>query len=326
MNVSTARPIHTLRHSLQKRLTTYFAEWKQPQPFDWKAVLLILVGTLALFPLTSRLPNLGYEWFYFDAGRWTPNYPPWMPVVLQPLLMWDWRTGLALLTGVLYMTVAVSAWREAMPYGRQARLGAALLALLSAPVLMLTWLGNASPIVLLGVVALPFGVPLATVQPHLGPWALLARRRSTLFGLGFLLLTLLIWGFWPERYLGAEYYQHEIALGWFNLGLPVLLVGLVMLCFTNADPLRLMAVGAFITPYLMAVHLVVLLPSIGRVRGWRQWLLWGSAWLPLLPVMFFDELWAKYPAMIFPLLVWWLLRPDQQALASTNSDIVTISE
>ena len=261
---------------LQARVKNYIAEWKQPLPFDWRSVLLILVGTVVLYPLMSRLPNLGYEWYYFDSGRWNVSYPPWMPIALQPLIMWDWRTGLALLTGLLYMSVAVGAWREAKPYGMQARLGAALLAMLTAPVLMLTWLGNAAPTVLFGVIALPFGIPFATVQPHVAPWAFLARRRSTLFGLGFLVITLVIWGFWPDRYASMAsgfLIGHEIALGWGALGVPVLLTGIIMLLFTNADPIRLMAVGAFMTPYLMSVHLVLLVPALGRVRGWRQWLL-----------------------------------------------------
>lgn len=162
----------------------------------------------------------------------------------------------------------------------------------------------------MGIVALPLGIPWATVQPHLAPWALLARRSWTLWGLGFLTLTLIVWGPWPIQILTnvEGSLGQPIAMGWINLGWPILLVGLVLLPFTNADPLRLIAAGAFVAPYLMAVHLVLLLPAIGRVTGWRRVVLWLSAWLTLLPAMFYSDA-AKLAAMIFPLAVWWLLRP-----------------
>jgi hypothetical protein len=40
---------------------------------------------------------------------------------------------------------------------------------------MLLWQGHVVEVTLLGLIALPFGIPFATIQPHLTPWALLAR-------------------------------------------------------------------------------------------------------------------------------------------------------
>jgi len=299
-----------LRVWIQARLGAYLRDWNQKESFDWRSVAAIIAGTVILFPLFVQLPNLGLEWYHFDLGTWDVSYPPWMPLAISPLKLWGWRTGLALLTGLLFMSTAVAAAREARMRGRASMLGAAALAVTTAPVLMLTWLGNVAPLTLFGLVALPFGIPWATLQPHLAPWALLARRQWTIWGIAFLALTFLIWGFWFSRYFTLSgILAHPIAMGWQNLGFPFLVIGLVMLVFTNADPLRLIAVGAFVTPYLMPHHLLLLPPAIGRTQGYARLVLWGSAWLTLFPPMFAPHLWAKYVAMLFPLVVWWLLRP-----------------
>jgi hypothetical protein len=258
---------------------------------------------------------LGWEWPFYASGQIDATYPPYLYLALKPLSIWDWRTGVGLLNGPLLMTVAVSTAREALRQGdrRSSRLSAAALALLTAPVLMLMWEGHAAPVTLFGLLALPFGVPYALIQPHIAPWSLLARRRWTLFAIGFGLLTLAIWGLWPLQVIGlaSSSIAHPIAMGWSRLGWPVLLVGLLMLLNINADPLRLMAMGAFITPYANAVHFVLLLPAIGRVRGWRRLLLWLGAWLAVLPYGF-GSIPAKYAAMLFPLAVWWFLRPQSK--------------
>lgn len=308
------KPWERVVGAIRRRAAVYLAEWKQPAPFDWRAALWLCGGSLILLPLTTRLPALAYEWPLYRAGVFDATYPPWLQLAISPLAVWEWRTGAALLFGLLFMSVAIGTAREARGQSRGSMLGGVLLALVTAPVLMLLWEGNASILTLMGVVMLPLGVPWATVQPHLAPWALLARRSWTLWGLVFLALTLIVWGPWPIQILmnveGSL--GHPIAMGWINLGWPLLLIGLALLPFTNADPLRLIAVGAFIAPYLMAVHLVLLLPAIGRVTGWQRVALWLCAWLTLLPAMFYSDE-SKLAAMIFPLAVWWLLKPAAHA-------------
>lgn len=296
---------------LKYRIDTFRRDWVRDEPFDWRPTLAILISTIVLAPLVAQLPNLGFEWYHFDLGTYNVSYPPWMPAALSPLLVWEWRTGLALLTSLLLASTAIGAAREAKASGRASILGAALLAVCTAPVLMLMWLGNAATVTLFGVIALPFGIPLATVQPHLGSWALLARRKWTIWGIVFLIFTFVVWGWWPSRYFDLGFLlAHPIAMGWRNLGWPILVIGLILLVFSNADPLRLIAVGTFFAPYLMAVHLLLLTPAIGRTRGRARFILWLAAWLPLLVPMF-ATIWAKYLAMLFPLLVWWLLRPHK---------------
>jgi hypothetical protein len=207
------------------------------------------------------------------------------------------------------MAASVAAARESRAYPRSARLGAALLAVLSAPVWMLMWQGTIDGVVLLGFVLLPPGVLWMLLKPQIAVWGILARRNWVLSAIVCLAISLLIWGWWPQDMLTAlsHLVGHPIAMGWQVLGLPVLLVGLVLLLCSDADPLRLMAAGSFLAPYLMSVHLVLLLPAIGRVNGLSRWVLWAASWLLILPPMF-QTLWSKYLAMVFPLAVWWLLR------------------
>jgi hypothetical protein len=304
---------------IERRITVLRQEWMQNEAFDWRSTLAIVVGAIVLTPLFIQFPNLGWDWYYFHIGTWNFSYPPWMPVVLAPLLVRDWRLGLAILTCVLFVTTAVAAAREAKSFGRSSMLNAALLAICTGPVWMLTWQGNVVPVTLFGLIALPFGVPLATVQPHLASWALLARRKWMIWGIGFLIMTFIVWGWWPSRYYDlSRVLSHPIAMGWGNLGWPLLVVGLVLLVFSNADPLRLIAVGTFITPYLMPVHMLLLTPAIGRVRGWRRVVIWAGAQLTLIPVMFVT-IESKYVAMLFPLLVWWVLRPRETAAVQVTT-------
>ena len=303
-----------LRVRLRQRIASLIAEWKQPVPFDWRSVVAIIAGAVILMPLTYRLPMLGYEWHFYHNGTIGGNYPPYLHPVIRPFtFMEDWRLSYALVAGILLMSVAVVTHREARQDTRSARLGAALLALFSAPVMMLLWVGNVSSLTVFSLAALPIGIPLALVQPHITPWAIVSRRQWLIWGAAFGILTLLIWGPWPLRLINVPdvKMEHPIAMGWRRIGWPFLVIGLVMLAFSNLDPLRLMAAGAFLTPYTLQVHLVVLIPALGRVNGWRRVALWLCSWLLFLPGMFATD-WSKYLAMVFPLTVWWMLRPRQQ--------------
>lgn len=311
--------------SLMRRLilwvSTYAAEWQQPAPFDWKATLTVVIGTIVLLPLTTQLPMLGYEWPFYISGQVDINYPPYLQLAIKPFSIWPWRLGVAILCGLLPMTVAMSTFREAsrISSNRLFRFGSSTLALLTPLIPMLMWEGNASIITMFGLLSLPYGVLFAVIQPHLPVWAMLARRRWTLFGIGFGILSLFIWGLWPIHTVTnmGNWIGHPSALGWSSMGWPVAVVGLFMLPFVNANPLRLMAVGAFLIPYALPVHFVLMLPAIGRVRGWRQVLLWASVWLLLLPYAY-QTLWSKYIAMLFPLLVWWFLRNQPTADADDS--------
>jgi hypothetical protein len=87
------------------------------------------------------------------------------------------------------------------------------------------------------------------------------------------------------------------------------LLGLVLLIFTNRDPLRLIAAGIFVSPYLLPYHCIVVLPAMGRVRGWQQFVLWLSS-VTLLLAVGIETMEIKIIALSFPLLVWLFLAPS----------------
>lgn len=299
MNLRTASRIH---------IRNYLNTWKQVEPFDWRALAACLVGGILLYPLVSRLPVVGWDWYYWFKPGIIDFYPPWTPYLLAPFTALPWRSGLALLNSLTLMTVAVAAGREAWKSGRRSMLGAALFALITPQVMMALWLGNVEGLVLLGLVALPPGVILLLLKPHLGAWALLARRRWLLWAAGWGLVSLVLWGWWPSRVFGemGRLSQNYFTIGWYDLGWPVLAVGILLILLSNADPLRLMAAGFFLTPYLMPNHMLLLLPALGRLGGWKRLLLWAIIWLSGIASGLERGPW-RYLALIFPLSVWLLL-------------------
>src|SRR5262249_41802163 len=151
--------------------------------------------------------------------------------------------------------------------------GAVVLAILSPPVLMLLWDGQIDGVALLGFLALPWGIPLLIAKPTITIFALLARPRWVVWAGAFLALSFLVWGWWPAQVLATldGRNQHPMAMGWQVLGWPIAVLGLVLLFFTpRSDPLRLMAAGSFLLPYLMPYQYVCLLPALGRLEARRQ--------------------------------------------------------
>jgi hypothetical protein len=124
------------------------------------------------------------------------------------------------------------------------------------------------------------------------------------------IVSILIWGWWPSTIIAARSHSPAApsAMGWLAMGWPVFLLGLLLFPFSGPDPLRLMASGVLLTPFFMPYHYVFLLPALGRVRGWRRWVLWLLAWTTAA-VLVFGGL-AKYFALSFPIAVWILASPQ----------------
>lgn len=282
---------------------------------DWRSVLAVLAGALILWPLTDRLPMLGFDWRVYFWARDFRQYPPWIEWALAPLLALPWRQGLSALNALLLMTVAVSVARQV--YRRSERvtqavtneaLGAALLALLTPPVAVLLWVGNIESLALFGMLILPVGVMWVLLKPHLGVWMILARRSWLVWATVFGVITLVVWPLWPLRVGGsvAERIQHPSAFGWASLGWPMILIGGALFIFSPPEPLALMAAGSFLSPFLMPQHFVLMLPALGVARGRKRLALWAAAWLLLIPLMFNGPI--KALALGFPLMVWWVIK------------------
>jgi hypothetical protein len=278
------------------------------------SALVVLVGGLILTPLIMQLPLLGFDWqACFEAeGSFLPplgdcyaQYPPWTPFILRPWTILPWRVGLSFQLGMMLMAVAVSTAKGAFRYAE-----AVVLALFTPPILWLLWLGQIDGLALWGLMFMPFGILWALTKPNITVWALFARWQWVAVAAVVGIVSVLIWGWWPETLLAARSHctQHPAAMGWVNTGWPVLVLGLLLFPFSGSDPLRLMASGALLMPFVMPYHFMMLLPALGRVRSYRRWFLWGLAWTTAAVPAFGG--WTKYLALSFPIAVWILVSPD----------------
>jgi hypothetical protein len=302
----------------------WFRQWAQPEAWDWRAALAIMLGSLLLWPLTNLLPMLGYDWYIYFWQHDFRQYPQWIEWSLAPLLALPWRTGLAWLNAILLMSVAVAAAREV--YRRATRITAAvrvdallaaLMALLTIPVLVLLWVGNIDGLALMGLLVMPVGIFWITLKPHLGLWAVLSRRSWTIWAIIFCGVMLLLFPGWPFRLVASlgDRLQHTSAFGWASLGVWMIPIGIVLLVKSPADPVMLIAAGCFLSPFLMPQHFVLLAPAYGRVSGLSRLLLWVVSWLLIIPLAV-PGVWGgliKALALFYPLLVWFLLRKSSIA-------------
>lgn len=292
----------------------------------WRTLLAIIAGTILYTPLLGRFGFLGMDWLvYFAVERFgnvqqrpNPVYPPWViPILLRPLTTLSPYTGLAILNGLTLATLVVLTFS----YARFTRPDARLYALISVVLVVLCplpwmelWLGQNEVLILLGLALMPLGMPLLIGKLHLGVWAVLGSRRNILWAAGWVLLSLMIWGLWPLTSLRYSVpadasNPHPILMGWGATSPIFALLGVILLLFSNRDPLRLIAAGTFISPYMMPYHYLILLPAFGRVRAWQQVILWLTT-LTLLFEVGFSTPESKIIALSFPLLVWIFLAPS----------------
>ena len=292
-------------------------------------LLMIISGGLLLAPLTAQLPLLGWDWYYFFTAHhphytlYSANsaYPPFARYFIEMLTWLPWRDSFAILGGITLVSITIGTWRAGGGYG------SIVLALFSAPVWMLLWVGHPDGLALAGVVSGFF--PLTLIKPQITSWSLLADRRRLVASLLYLALTMIVWPLWPFNFRYATV-GHEADLGWKSTGYwPVAMLGLLLLVRAGRNPWRLMAAGSLVSPYLMPFHLVVLVPAIGAARGWKKGVLLLASWV----VFFGAMLWRPMNIVIllYPLSVYtclsnfrevarfslWLCHKNKQASSST---------
>jgi hypothetical protein len=263
---------------------------------------MISFGALVIYPVVSRLPMLGWDWYFFfnlndpTYNLTTPNsaYPPFAGYLIATLTWLNWRNSLAFLNSLTIISVVIGTWSQGGRYG------SVLLTLLSPPLWMLLWGGHPDGLILLGL--LTGLIPLALIKPQLSVWSTLGNRRLFSWTAIFLLVTFLVWPAWPLRMTQATLH-HEAAFGWVEIGWPVAVIGVAMLLGAGTNAFRLMAAGMLISPYLMPYNLAILLPVIGNMRGNRKLLLWLSTWL--LPLGVGLGGWGKYLNLIFLVTAYW---------------------
>jgi len=252
---------------------------------------------------------LGYDWHRLFYPGVLDQYPPWMGFIFEPFRLISWRGSLALVNSISIIGVAVITACQTKKVIWDG-LHAALLALLTPPLWFLLWDGQIDGLVLISLLILPWSVPLALLRPQILGWVLLFRRRWAYSMVAWIGASFVFWGWWLDDSLrrSGGSISHPTAMGWAVLGWPILLLGLLMLLQSKGEPWRILAASMVAAPYLQPYHMVLLLPSLGLISGWKRWLLWGWAWVVGLVPAFMGV--TRYLALGFPIAVWWLLRND----------------
>ncbi|MFN8459424.1 MAG: hypothetical protein U0401_33040 [Anaerolineae bacterium] len=278
----------------------------QNRSLSWRDYLLFIgIGVPVFASIGVFVPAngfLGYDWYYyFSTGERSAAlsyYPPWVTYVSY--LTWPGLIGITLsgLALALYQ-------RRASPLV----MGLTFLAL---PALWVVFLGQIEGLVVFGLTGLPWLAPLITIKPQVGYLAFLARKQYLGVLVGWLALSVLIWGVWPLDMLTIGNFTawqepHDISL--FPWSLPLVLV---LLWFSRGDVDLLMLAGIFMLPYVHPYHYFVVLPALARINTWLAVLIIIISWLPLLANWFGP--WCWHLGHLVPALLWVSLYLKQRTL------------
>jgi len=244
-------------------------------------ILTVLFTVAALF-LPAKLP-LAFDWIHFfeKAHNIPAFYPPWTALIVR-YLTWP------LLIGLTLSTYAVAVMKRARS------VVSAVAAFVAMPLWWVLFLGQLDGLALLGVLGLPWLMPLALIKPQIAGFAILTRRKCLIAAVCFVLLSFAFWGFWPAKML--DYHADRLdSAGYIGLGLWGLpLAALVLWAVPGWDADKLMLAGAFITPALIPYQLLPLMPAIACLPWWLAWIVALSSWLP-----FASNWWGEW--------AWWLV-------------------
>ncbi len=230
----------------------------------------IAVAYLCLYAVGHLVP-VGFDWLCcYGPRNLPPFFLPWTYFIL------DFVDPAALFAFViLAIILRVRSYRG--PVWSMA------LACLSFPVLWVLFKVDLEGLILLGIMLLPWGVPLALLKPQLAAFALLAKRSSFIAGVVWVLASFVLWGFWPLTFIGIGSAQWRAAwpqdISLFPWGA---IIALPMLWLGRGDEDMLMAAGSFITPHVFPYHFTLIMPAIGRMSKFWAILTWVISFTPLL--------------------------------------------
>jgi hypothetical protein len=251
---------------------------------------VVAAAFIVLYGIGTFLPE-GFDWkVYYKVGRYHPIWTPWTRYIIMAL-------NYPAIFALTVLGIALRAYR----YKRSAL--PLLLAMLSLPTLWVFFMGNLDGLVLVGFLLMPLGVPLVTMKPQVAAFALLAKKNWFVAGAVWGILSLLIWGFWPQNLLMVV--QPEWRMEWtqdislFPWGI---LLGAPLLWLSRGDEDLLMAAGSLLTPHLFPYHFILLVPAMARMNGLWMVLTWAVSWTPLLSNYLGD--WAWHFGNLMSIFFW----------------------
>lgn len=265
---------------------------KKPPPLQSIGMFVLLTGIFSI--AATFIPQDGFfafDWIhFFGRDNFPVFYPPWTRWFVSPL-------NYPLLVGLTLASVSMASYLRAVhPISMIA-------VFISLPVLWTVFLGQLDGLVLLGTLALPFLTPLILIKPQISLWALAARKS---YGIGLivtLLISFMIWGWWPANMFSVWVvheegkYVNDISIG--LVGLPL---ALILFWFSRGDMDMLMAAGSFVTPYLLPYNLILLSPAIARLSPFAAIIACFLSWLPFSANWLGD--WGWWLGWIFIIWLW----------------------
>lgn len=283
----------------------------QNRPLSWRDYALFIGLGVPFFALIGLFVPangvVGFDWYYyFSTGERVyalSYYPPWVTYVSY--LTWPG------LVGITFSGLALAL------YQRRASPLVLVLTFLTFPALWVAFLGQIEGVVVFGLTGLPWLAPLITIKPQVGYLAFLARKQHLVVLLGWLALSVLIWGVWPLDMLTIGNFTawqepHDISL--FPWSLPLVLV---LLWFSRGDEDLLMLAGIFMLPYVHSYHYFVVLPALARINQGLAILIIIVSWLPLLANWFGP--WCWHLGHLVPAMLWVSLYLKQRQLKQTQT-------
>jgi hypothetical protein len=234
---------------------------------------LVLFGVFAVgfYLVALFIPADGFiafDWVHvFAPGKIPPFYVPWSRYV--SLLTWPLLISLSM-AGITLATLK-----------RSVHVLSTVAVLFSLPVFWTLFLGQIEGLVVLGLLALPWLTPVALLKPQISFFAFGAKRSWIVAFLIWMIISILIWGFWPAKmfavnsYYAEGRYVQDIAIGWIGM-----IVALPMFWFSRGDMDMLMLAGAFMTPHLIPYSMLPFTPAVARLKPAAAFAACILSWLP----------------------------------------------
>lgn len=266
--------------------------------------LLIVAGAYVCLYLVALFIPVGFDWkCCYGPRNLPPFFMPWTNFVLDVV-------NPAALNALVILAIILRVHSYRGP------VWAIALACLSFPVLWVLFKTDLEGVILLGIMLLPWGVPLVLLKPQLAAFALLAKRSSLIAGVVWVLLSFLLWGLWPLTFIGigspqwrADWPQDISLFPWGAIiAVPLLWLG-------RGDEDMLMAAGSFITPHVFPYHFTLIMPAVARMNKFWAIFSWAVSFSPLLANYLGPEAW--HFGNLTGLVIWlglYLRRRQQAAL------------
>lgn len=244
------------------------------RPLGWREQIGLFIMLFGVFTAAGNLipPDgfFAFDWFhYWSRGSTSVFYPPWTQYVVSGI---PWPV----LVGVTLASVSLSIiQRAAHPLSAAA-------ALCALPLVWTVFLGQLEGLVVLGLLGLPWLMPLVLLKPQISIFACGARPQYLLGCLAWFAFSFLIWGWWPGQILAAvqsnavaHMQPQDVAVGWWTWPL-----ALILFWWSRGDMDMLMAAGAFATLHIIPYNLLPMVPAIARLRPRAALLCCVFSWLP----------------------------------------------